>query len=82
MSAPADCDSIPSVTPPGWAERQLPHLDTLLLEQAHLEKKAAAPPKMVIFAHHKDVMDSIANQVLHRPPRVPARGAAARRTPL
>jgi hypothetical protein len=32
---------------------------------------------MVIFAHHKDVMDSIANQVLHRLPRVPARGAAA-----
>ena len=36
-----------------------------------------AAPKMVIFAHHKDVMDSIANQVLHRLPRVPARGAAA-----
>ena len=40
-------------------------------------EEAAAPPKMVIFAHHKDVMDSIANQVLHRLPRVPARGAAA-----
>ena len=30
------------VTPAAWADAQLPHLDTLLLEQAHLEKKAAA----------------------------------------
>ena len=41
------------------------------------DAEADAAPKMVIFAHHKDVMDSIANQVLHRLPRVPARGAAA-----
>ncbi|MFT4511669.1 MAG: tRNA-(ms[2]io[6]A)-hydroxylase [Planctomycetota bacterium] len=32
----------PFVTPAAWAEAQLPHLDTLLLEQAHLEKKAAS----------------------------------------
>jgi tRNA-(ms[2]io[6]A)-hydroxylase len=30
------------VTPASWADAQLPNLDTLLLEQAHLEKKAAA----------------------------------------
>lgn len=35
-------ESGPFVTPPSWAEAQLPHLDTLLLEQAHLEKKAAS----------------------------------------
>ena len=49
MSAPADCDSIPSVTPPGWAERQLPHLDTLLLAQAHLETEAAAGALAFLF---------------------------------
>tara|TARA_R110002094_G_scaffold117795_4_gene113372 strand:- start:252 stop:911 length:660 start_codon:yes stop_codon:yes gene_type:complete len=32
----------PFVTPARWAEAQLPQLNTLLLEQAHLEKKAAA----------------------------------------
>ena len=45
---------------------------------AAADEASGAAPKMVIFAHHKDVMDSVANQVLHRLPRVPARGAAAR----
>ena len=50
MSAPSPSSSSttqteslrPFRTPASWAEAQLPHLDTLLLEQAHLEKKAAA----------------------------------------
>lgn len=33
---------MPFVTPITWAESQLPHLAELLVEQAHLEKKAAA----------------------------------------
>ena len=37
------------VTPPSWAEAQLPHIDTLLLEQAHLEKKAAAGALAFLF---------------------------------
>ena len=45
--------------------------------EAAADEASDAAPKMVIFAHHKDVMDSIANQVLYRLPRVPARGAAA-----
>lgn len=31
-----------SATPPAWVDRVLPHLGQLLLEQAHLERKAAA----------------------------------------
>jgi len=49
MSATASPDPLPAVTPPDWAERQLPHLDTLLLEQAHLEKKAAAGALNFLF---------------------------------
>jgi len=41
--------SQPFVTPAAWAEAQLPHLDTLLLEQAHLEKKAAAGAVAFLF---------------------------------
>lgn len=37
------------VTPIHWAEAQLPHIDTLLLEQAHLEKKAAAGAVAFLF---------------------------------
>lgn len=41
--SPARAEAIkPFVTPAAWAQAQLPHLDTLLLEQAHLEKKAAS----------------------------------------
>lgn len=49
MSASAHSEGTPSTTPAGWAERQLPCLDTLLLEQAHLEKKAAAAALAFLF---------------------------------
>ncbi|HIE69092.1 MAG TPA: tRNA-(ms[2]io[6]A)-hydroxylase [Planctomycetes bacterium] len=49
MSASTHPCGTPSLTPAGWAERQLPHLDTLLLEQAHLEKKAAAAALAFLF---------------------------------
>jgi tRNA-(ms[2]io[6]A)-hydroxylase len=38
-----------SPTPPGWAKSQLTHLDELLVEQAHLEKKAAAAAVSFLF---------------------------------
>ena len=37
------------VTPPSWARAQRDHLDELLLEQAHLEKKAAAGAVALLF---------------------------------
>ncbi|MCU0865490.1 MAG: tRNA-(ms[2]io[6]A)-hydroxylase [Planctomycetes bacterium] len=37
------------VTPLAWAEAQRPHLDELLIEQAHLEKKAAAAAVQFLF---------------------------------
>ena len=43
------------VTPLAWAVAQIPHLPELLLEQAHLEKKAAASAMQFLFrvpAHH------------------------------
>lgn len=40
---------LPFVTPLGWAERQRGHLAELLLEQAHLEKKAAAAALSFLF---------------------------------
>jgi tRNA-(ms[2]io[6]A)-hydroxylase len=36
-------------TPPAWARSQLRHLDELLVEQAHLEKKAAAAAVSFLF---------------------------------
>lgn len=48
-AASAPSPIIPLVTPPEWAERLVPHLDTLLLEQAHLEKKAAAIAVAFLF---------------------------------
>lgn len=38
-------------TEPGWAARMRPHLDELLLEQAHLEKKAAAAALAFLFRY-------------------------------
>jgi tRNA-(ms[2]io[6]A)-hydroxylase len=38
-------------TDPQWAGRLLPHLDELLLEQAHLEKKAAAAAMAFLFRY-------------------------------
>lgn len=37
-------------TPRAWAERAIAHLPTLLLEQAHLEKKAAAAASRFLFS--------------------------------
>ncbi len=37
------------VTPPSWAAAQAPHRDELLVEQAHLEKKAAAAAMQFLF---------------------------------
>lgn len=37
------------VTPPAWAQAQGPHRDELLVEQAHLEKKAAAAAMQFLF---------------------------------
>lgn len=38
-------------TDPGWGERALAHLDEILLEQAHLEKKAAAAAVNFLFRY-------------------------------
>lgn len=42
-------DPLPFRTPPAWAQSQLPHVDELLVEQAHLEKKAAAAALSFLF---------------------------------
>lgn len=49
-----------SATPPGWLDRVLPHLDQLLLEQAHLERKAAAAALALTFQYPE-------HQALHPP---------------
>ena len=41
--------SLPFVTPPAWAEAMRPHVAELLVEQAHLEKKAAAAAITFLF---------------------------------
>ena len=38
-------------TGPGWLDRVLPHLDELLVDHAHCEKKAAATALGLIFRH-------------------------------
>lgn len=38
-----------AATPPGWAAAVVPHLADLLVEQAHLEKKAAAAASSFLF---------------------------------
>ncbi len=40
---------LPFITPPAWAERLVPQVDELLVEQAHLEKKAAAAAVAFLF---------------------------------
>jgi tRNA-(ms[2]io[6]A)-hydroxylase len=40
-----------SITEVGWAERAVAHRDELLLEQAHLEKKAAAAAVNLLFRY-------------------------------
>lgn len=40
---------LPFCTPAAWAPSQLPYVDELLVEQAHLEKKAAAAAMSFLF---------------------------------
>lgn len=40
-----------SATRPSWLDKVLPHLDQLLLEQAHLERKAAAGAVALTFQY-------------------------------
>lgn len=40
-----------STTDPGWAPRALAHLDEILLDHAHLEKKAAGAAVNLLFRH-------------------------------
>lgn len=40
-----------SSTSPEWVQRQLPHIDTLLLDHAHCEKKAASTAINLIFRY-------------------------------
>lgn len=42
-------EPLPFTTPLAWAERQRDHIPELLLEQAHLEKKAAAAAVSFLF---------------------------------
>lgn len=46
---PAVADALPFVTPRAWAEAQRDHTAELLVEQAHLEKKAAAAAVAFLF---------------------------------
>lgn len=40
-----------STTPPAWADRALAHLDEILLDHAHCEKKAASTAISLIFRY-------------------------------
>ncbi len=40
-----------SQTDPAWAERALDHIDEILVEQAHLEKKAASSALALLFRY-------------------------------
>lgn len=46
---PVDRIPLPYRTPAAWAERQRAHVAELLVEQAHLEKKAAAAASSFLF---------------------------------
>lgn len=48
MTAPFST-TLPFVTPDAWATRLVPHVEELLIEQAHLEKKAAAAAVSFLF---------------------------------
>lgn len=47
--APIALSPLPYTTPPHWAEALRPHVATLLVDQAHLEKKAAAAALSFLF---------------------------------
>lgn len=55
-----------AATPAGWAEGVAPHLDTLLLDQAHLEKKAAAAASSFLFRLPPDLQVQLALSRLAR----------------
>ena len=40
-----------SATPPEWAQRAATHLDTILLDHAHLEKKAAQMALTLLYRY-------------------------------
>jgi tRNA-(ms[2]io[6]A)-hydroxylase len=57
-------------TPPAWATLMLPHLGELLVEQAHLEKKAAAAAVSFLFrlpteASHRELSALAREELLH-----------------
>lgn len=43
--------NLASLTSPDWAQRQLPHMDEILLDHAHCEKKAASTAISLIFRY-------------------------------
>ncbi|MCC7066154.1 MAG: tRNA-(ms[2]io[6]A)-hydroxylase [Planctomycetes bacterium] len=43
------CDPLPYTTPAAWAASQVGHIADLLIDQAHLEKKAAAAAMSFLF---------------------------------
>jgi tRNA-(ms[2]io[6]A)-hydroxylase len=45
-----------SATDPGWAARAVAHLDEILLDHAHLEKKAAGAAVTLLFRHPEHVL--------------------------
>ncbi|MBL9078026.1 MAG: tRNA-(ms[2]io[6]A)-hydroxylase [Planctomycetes bacterium] len=49
VTAEAPLPPLPYATPPDWAAAMVPDLGTLLLDQAHLEKKAAAGALAFLF---------------------------------
>ena len=42
-------------TDPAWLQRVIPHLDQLLVEQAHLEKKAASSAVTLLFRYPQEI---------------------------
>lgn len=71
MSFAVGVPELPFVTPAAWAERQLAHLDELLVEQAHLEKKAAAAAIGFLFrlpadaAAHRELSALAREELVH-----------------
>jgi tRNA-(ms[2]io[6]A)-hydroxylase len=63
--------SLRSCTPDDWAARMLPHLPALLVEQAHLEKKAAAAAVTFLFrlpagaSGHRELSALAREELLH-----------------
>jgi tRNA-(ms[2]io[6]A)-hydroxylase len=72
-SSAATSSTAPYVTPRAWAKAQLGNAAELLLEQAHLEKKAAASaaqflfriPGHVAIAHHRELSTLAREELVH-----------------